>query len=178
MPRPIGSGRKAGTPNKRTIARNSKLAKSGLSPLDFMLKTMRNAKLPRTERLQAAQAAAPYVHPRLSAQLTQQINDAFRREHPLDPVQDANIIEDARAVAFAMAQGAEEVKRKQNAETAAMPRPALPRPPVYREVDRRGQPVAKKVEPIEGEARVIDAEDYAGSAAEQGRQVRHETRAE
>jgi len=31
-----GSGRKKGTPNKATIARESAIAESGMSPLDYM----------------------------------------------------------------------------------------------------------------------------------------------
>lgn len=72
-----GSGRKAGVPNKRSAQTAAAAAASGITPLEFMLKTMRK-KLPRgatsAEKAahavltqQAARDAAPYVHARLSA---------------------------------------------------------------------------------------------------------------
>lgn len=60
-------GRKPGSKNKATKAREKAIASSGLTPLDFMLKVMRNGKQPADVRLEAAKAAAPYVHPKLSA---------------------------------------------------------------------------------------------------------------
>lgn len=59
-------GRTAGTPNRATAARQQEVADSGLTPLDFMLKRMRNTKLDDEARFEAAKAAAPYVHPKLS----------------------------------------------------------------------------------------------------------------
>lgn len=75
-PRP-NSGRKKGIPNKRSAEMAASAAASGITPLEFMLKTMRK-KLPRNatpaEKLahaqltqQAARDAAPYVHARLSS---------------------------------------------------------------------------------------------------------------
>jgi hypothetical protein len=72
-----GSGRKKGSPNKRTAALQKAVEESGITPLDFMLTIMR-AELPDVEdqrllleaqamRFEAAKAAAPYVHARLSA---------------------------------------------------------------------------------------------------------------
>ncbi|WP_333679892.1 hypothetical protein [Dyella sp.] len=60
-------GRKKGTPNKATTEREKAVAASGLTPLDYMLKTMRNSKLPAAIRLDAAHKAAPYVHPKLAS---------------------------------------------------------------------------------------------------------------
>ncbi len=40
---------------------------TGLTPLEFMLNTMRNPKLDITTRLQAARDAAPYVHAKLQS---------------------------------------------------------------------------------------------------------------
>lgn len=62
-----GAGRKPGSPNKATAAREKAIRKSGLTPLDYMLKLMRNSALDRDTRLDAAKAAAPYVHPKLNA---------------------------------------------------------------------------------------------------------------
>lgn len=64
-PRP-GAGRKPGTPNKATIARQEEVAASGVTPLEYMLEVMRNPLADETKRLDAAKAAAPFVHPRLS----------------------------------------------------------------------------------------------------------------
>lgn len=60
-------GRKKGTPNKATAEREKAIRKSGLTPLDYMLKLLRNSKLDQDTRLEAAKAAAPYVHPKLNS---------------------------------------------------------------------------------------------------------------
>lgn len=57
-------GRRKGTPNKTKVAERKAIAKSGLMPRDYMLKLMRDSKLPLETRLRAAQAAAPYCHAR------------------------------------------------------------------------------------------------------------------
>jgi hypothetical protein len=72
-----GAGRKKGVPNKRTAENAAKVAASGITPLEFMLKNMRKpyprgATLAQKQahdslRQQAARDAAPYVHARLSA---------------------------------------------------------------------------------------------------------------
>ena len=59
-------GRKKGTPNKATAKRQAAIEASGLTPLDYMLSIMRDEERDATERLEAAKAAAPFVHPRLS----------------------------------------------------------------------------------------------------------------
>src|SRR3954451_12237456 len=74
-----GAGRKPGGRNKATIEREM-LAKNGievarnagLMPIDVMLARMRgellpNGRSPTDEQFQAAVAAAPFLHPRLSA---------------------------------------------------------------------------------------------------------------
>jgi hypothetical protein len=61
-----GAGRKAGTPNKATAAKAAEVAASGLTPLDFMLNVVRDEGADPRARFEAAKAAAPYVHPRLS----------------------------------------------------------------------------------------------------------------
>lgn len=58
-------GRKKGIPNKATIARQEAVAASGLTPLDFLLQTMRDESKEFGVRLDAAKAAAQYVHPKL-----------------------------------------------------------------------------------------------------------------
>jgi hypothetical protein len=63
-----GAGRKPGTANvlSRAVA-NGYAADGGLTPLDYMMEVLRDKQLPGDVRLDAAKAAAPYVHPRLNA---------------------------------------------------------------------------------------------------------------
>ncbi len=65
--RRVGAGRKKGIPNRASAAREAAIAASGLTPLEYMLETMRDKKKPLELRLDMAKAAAPYVHPRLSS---------------------------------------------------------------------------------------------------------------
>lgn len=60
-----GGGSRKGKPNKATAAKAKAVAESGLTPLDFMLDTMRNESLELGPRLDAAKSAALYVHPKL-----------------------------------------------------------------------------------------------------------------
>jgi hypothetical protein len=64
---PKTGGRRKGTPNKATAERQEEIAASGLTPLEFMLTEMRNEDNPKDVRMEAAKAAAPYVHPKLSS---------------------------------------------------------------------------------------------------------------
>jgi hypothetical protein len=59
-------GRVKGTPNKATAHRQAKIQAEGITPLDYMLKTLRDEGRDHEERMQAATAAAPYVHPKLA----------------------------------------------------------------------------------------------------------------
>ncbi len=63
-------GRKRGSKNKTTIAREH-AAKEGpnksLTPLQHMLKLMRDPKQPQEVRMEMAKAAAPYMHSRLQS---------------------------------------------------------------------------------------------------------------
>lgn len=62
-----GSGRKKGSPNKKTAALVAAVEASGITPLDYMLDLMRDGSQPPDIRFEAAKAAAPYVHPKLAA---------------------------------------------------------------------------------------------------------------
>lgn len=62
-----GAGRKPGAPNKATAAQRKAVTDSGLTPLDYLLSVMRDGTVPRDERVDAANKAAPYVHAKLSA---------------------------------------------------------------------------------------------------------------
>ena len=71
MARPKGlpktGGRQKGSTNKATAVREAAIAASGLTPLDFMLKALRDEGNDFLTRFEAAKAAAPYVHPRLAS---------------------------------------------------------------------------------------------------------------
>ncbi|MRX33207.1 hypothetical protein [Aminobacter sp. MDW-2] len=62
-----GAGRKRGAPNKASVERQKKVAATGDTPLDYMLKVMRNPKADASRRDDMAKAAAPYVHPKLAS---------------------------------------------------------------------------------------------------------------
>jgi hypothetical protein len=71
-PRP-GAGRKRGTKNPATIQKEALLEEvieravdGETTPLEVMLQIMRAPETPALMRFEAAKAAAPYVHPRLS----------------------------------------------------------------------------------------------------------------
>lgn len=63
-------GRQKGTPNKRTVAKRAlteRLKRKGITPLEYMLKVMRDRNAEGARRDDMAKAAAPYMHPRLNA---------------------------------------------------------------------------------------------------------------
>ena len=62
-----GAGRKPGVPNKATQKTREEIAASGLTPLEYMLRVMRDEAADEAKRLEAAKSAAPYVHQRLAA---------------------------------------------------------------------------------------------------------------
>jgi len=64
--RPPGGSRK-GKPNKATVAKAQAIAASGMTPLDFLTTVYRNEGLDFMMRVNAAKAAAPYVHHSLSS---------------------------------------------------------------------------------------------------------------
>lgn len=61
------------TKKTATLARTSaareleRVRKGGITPLDYMLQVMRDESVEPAKRLDAAKAAAPYVHPRLAS---------------------------------------------------------------------------------------------------------------
>jgi hypothetical protein len=62
-----GAGRPPGAVNKKTAEVQAAVAASGLTPLDYMLGVLRDPAYGPLLRMDAAKAAAPYVHPKLSA---------------------------------------------------------------------------------------------------------------
>ena len=62
-----GAGRKPGSKTKKTALVAQRAAEAGITPLEYMLRVMRDEGAALAERMDAAKASAPYVHPRLSA---------------------------------------------------------------------------------------------------------------
>ena len=62
-----GAGRKPGVHNKASAAREAAIQASGLTPLDYLMGVVRNEGASPADRLDAAKAAAPYVHPKLAS---------------------------------------------------------------------------------------------------------------
>jgi hypothetical protein len=77
QPRPEGSGRKRGTPNRATVQRRlaeaagvleqMKAIQSTEMPLDFLLRQMRDPAAAPADRFAAARVAAAFCHPQLQA---------------------------------------------------------------------------------------------------------------
>jgi hypothetical protein len=94
-------GRSKGVPNKKTAGRRLALMAAGASPelaikspqqqpLTFLLAAMNNNELPISTRIDAAKAAAPYLHHRLglvdSTGRDQQLNITVLRFSDLEPL--------------------------------------------------------------------------------------------
>ena len=60
-------GRPKGSRNKRTRALLEAAEAGGEMPLDFLLRLMRDPQASMARRLEAAKAAAPFLHPRLNS---------------------------------------------------------------------------------------------------------------
>jgi hypothetical protein len=78
-------GRKKGQPNKVTLAKEAIVAAGGITPLDYMLKILRDATRTDEERMDAAKAAAPYSHARL-----QSVDNTHRHSFDLGSILDAD----------------------------------------------------------------------------------------
>jgi hypothetical protein len=62
-----GAGRRPGSVAKIDYEARQKAHAGGLTPLDYLLSIMRDENEDKRERLDAAKAAAPYCHARLSS---------------------------------------------------------------------------------------------------------------
>ena len=69
-----GAGRPKGSKNKVILARQTAIADSGLSPVEYMLNIVRDEGQKQEARLEAAKAVAPYIHPRLQSIESQTVN--------------------------------------------------------------------------------------------------------
>ena len=67
MPHWPGAGRPKGGANKLNDEARAKALDGGTTPLEYLLAVMRDTGLDRDTRIDAAKAAAPYVHARLAA---------------------------------------------------------------------------------------------------------------
>jgi hypothetical protein len=96
-----GAGRGVGSKSKINQAMDQQLDKeaiaAGVTPLQVMLQIMRNPKSPAELRLDAARAAAPYVHRRQPADVfVTQYNDPLGTEASREAAVDA-LLERIRA---------------------------------------------------------------------------------
>lgn len=62
-----GAGRKLGAANKMNQEARAKAAEGGITPLDYMLEVLRDETAEASARMDAAKAAAPYVHAKLAS---------------------------------------------------------------------------------------------------------------
>jgi hypothetical protein len=62
-----GAGRKPGSKTKKTMDIALAAAAAGETPLEYLLRVMRDPSLPDGQRMDAAKNAAPYCHSRLNA---------------------------------------------------------------------------------------------------------------
>jgi hypothetical protein len=60
-------GRQKGTPNRVNALKRAEIAASGETPLDYMLRIMRDETVDPERRDQMARSAAPYLHAKLQA---------------------------------------------------------------------------------------------------------------
>ena len=61
-----GAGRKKGSQNKNTAERMAALLAGGETPLEYMLRVLRDPETEYKRRDDMARGAAPYIHPRLA----------------------------------------------------------------------------------------------------------------
>jgi len=106
-----GAGRKPGAATKFNEEARAKAAEGGIMPLEYMLAVLRDADNQREVRMDAAKAAAPYVHARLES-----VKHSGSSESPVEIVTrvehhivDPSNAEDSDAEGISTVTGAEEV---------------------------------------------------------------------
>ena len=62
-----GAGRPPGARNKRTIEQVEAIAATGMTPLEYLTSVYQDTAADPAKRIDAAKAAAPYVHARLNS---------------------------------------------------------------------------------------------------------------
>jgi len=78
-----GAGRKPGQSTKLNQKAREEALAGGISPLDYMLALLRDEDEAKEVRMDAAKAAAPYLHPRLAA-VEHSGDMTLRHENALD----------------------------------------------------------------------------------------------
>ena len=63
----MSGGRPRGAATKKTREIADRAAQEGITPLELMLRIMRDETADMRDRMDMAKCAAPYIHPRLSA---------------------------------------------------------------------------------------------------------------
>ena len=104
-----GAGRKTGSVSKLSSTAAAAEFQNGITPLEFMTALMRDASQPFNMRLDAAKAAAPYMHPRLTA-----VEVTDKNEKPVDE-EPLSTLELAKRLAFVL-RTAQEERKKRNSE--------------------------------------------------------------
>ena len=89
-------GRPPGAKNKATIEREKAIKEYGITPLDYMLSIVCDNGQDQQTRLDAAKAAAPYVHPRL-ATIEQNNTGEQKHTHSFDKQSVEQAVEKIRA---------------------------------------------------------------------------------
>jgi hypothetical protein len=69
----LGAGRPAGSRNKRTLALLEQASSEGELPLAYLLRVMRNPKTDPKRRDEAARAALPFCHARLTCTMIEPV---------------------------------------------------------------------------------------------------------
>lgn len=90
-----GAGRPKGSKDGVKLEREAKIAASGLTPLAFMLRILRDEDADPEDRKWAAQAAAPYVHPRLQ-QISAEVDQTVKQKPPYASDHNLAVLEKAR----------------------------------------------------------------------------------
>jgi len=62
-----GAGRPAGAQNKRTIEQAEAIIASGMTPLEYLTSVYQDPNADEAKRIDAAKAAAPYIHAKLNS---------------------------------------------------------------------------------------------------------------
>lgn len=61
-----GAGRPKGAQNKRTIEQVEAVKATGMTPLEYLTSVYQDESADEAKRIDAAKAAAPYIHPKLT----------------------------------------------------------------------------------------------------------------
>lgn len=101
-----GAGKPKGSVAKADVKAREKAAEGGITPLEYLLQIMRDEKQPQEDRKDAAKAAAPYVHARLSS-----VDMTSKTDNTVRIISDRPQTEDewAKAIGMGSAGGAAEV---------------------------------------------------------------------